>query len=78
MPSRRVMSCMAPLPDGTYLINNGAQQGVAGFGLAEFPNLNALIYDPEKRVGARITVVANTTIARLYHSESITLLDGRV
>ncbi|PNH43049.1 hypothetical protein VD0004_g4372 [Verticillium dahliae] len=78
MPSRRVMSCMAPLPDGTYLINNGAQQGVAGFGLAEAPNLNALIYDPEKRVGARITVVANTTIARLYHSESITLLDGRV
>ncbi|KAM0332583.1 hypothetical protein ACHAQA_002867 [Verticillium albo-atrum] len=78
MPSRRVISCMAPLPDGTYLINNGAQQGVAGFGLAENPNLNALIYDPEKPAGARITVVANTTIARLYHSESITLLDGRV
>ncbi|KKA28638.1 hypothetical protein TD95_001872 [Thielaviopsis punctulata] len=78
MPSRRVMSCMAPLPDGTYLINNGAHQGVAGFGLATDPNLNALLYDPRKPVHQRITVAANTTVARLYHSESITLLDGRV
>ncbi|ROT36896.1 WSC domain-containing protein [Sodiomyces alkalinus F11] len=78
MPSRRVISCMAPLPDGTYLINNGAQQGVAGFGLAQNPNLNALLYDPTRPVGARITVMANTTIPRMYHSESITLLDGRV
>ncbi|KAK1545521.1 WSC domain-containing protein [Colletotrichum paranaense] len=78
MPSRRVMSCIAPLPDGTYLINNGAQHGVAGFGLANDPNLNALLYDPSKKIGQRITVMANTTIARLYHSESITLLDGRV
>ncbi|KAF6829857.1 WSC domain-containing protein [Colletotrichum plurivorum] len=78
MPTRRVMSCIAPLPDGTYLINNGAQQGVAGFGLATMPNHNALLYDPEKPLGARITVMANTTISRLYHSESILLLDGRV
>ncbi|GKT42002.1 WSC domain-containing protein [Colletotrichum spaethianum] len=78
MPSARVISCMAALPDGTYLINNGAQQGVAGFGLATNPNLNALLYDPKKPIGQRITVMANTTIARLYHSESITLLDGRV
>ena len=27
------MSCIAPLPDGTFLILNGAHQGVAGFGL---------------------------------------------
>ncbi|OBR15647.1 WSC domain-containing protein [Colletotrichum higginsianum IMI 349063] len=78
MPSARVISCMAPLPDGTYLINNGAQQGVAGFGLATNPNKNALLYDPAKPIGERITVMANTTIARMYHSESITLLDGRV
>ncbi|KAL6869950.1 hypothetical protein ACO1O0_001285 [Amphichorda felina] len=78
MPSRRVISCMAPLPDGTYLILNGAQHGVAGFGLAERPNLNALLYDPTKAVGSRISVMANTTVARLYHSEAITLLDGRV
>ncbi|KAG7293052.1 hypothetical protein NEMBOFW57_003098 [Staphylotrichum longicolle] len=78
MPSFRVMSCMAPLPDGTYLIANGAQHGVAGFGLGSNPNLNALLYDPEKPLGKRITVAANTTIARMYHSEAITLLDGRV
>ncbi|KAI1118865.1 WSC domain-containing protein [Nemania sp. NC0429] len=78
MPSKRVMSCMAPLPDGTYLIANGAKQGVAGFGLADNPNLNALLYDPTKPIGQRISVMANTTVARLYHSEAITLLDGRV
>lgn len=78
MPSFRVMPCIAPLPDGTYLIANGAHHGVAGFGLANSPNLNALLYDPSKEIGSRITVMANTTIARLYHSEAITLLDGRV
>lgn len=78
MPSKRVMPCMAALPDGTYLIVNGAQHGVAGFGLAEDPNLNALLYDPALPAGGRITVLANTTVARLYHSEAVTLLDGRV
>lgn len=78
MPSKRVMSCMAALPDGTYLIANGAHQGTAGFALAEDPNLNALLYDPTKPVGARMSVMANTTVARMYHSEAILLLDGRV
>ncbi|KAM3531200.1 hypothetical protein NHJ13051_000964 [Beauveria bassiana] len=78
MPSTRVMSCMAPLPDGTFLILNGAHHGVAGFGLGVDPNLNALMYDPRKPLGRRITVMANTTVARMYHSEAITLLDGRV
>ncbi|KAL2154832.1 hypothetical protein VTH82DRAFT_3508 [Thermothelomyces myriococcoides] len=78
MPSFRVMTCMAPLPDGTYLIANGAHHGVAGFGLGSNPNRNALLYDPSKPLGSRITVAANTTIARMYHSEAITMLDGRV
>ena len=78
MPSFRVMPIMAPLPDGTYFVGGGAQHGVAGFGLANQPNLNALLYDPEKPLGRRFTVAANTTIARMYHSEAITLLDGRV
>ena len=78
MPSTRVISCMAPLPDGTYVILNGAHHGVAGFGLGVGPNLNALLYNPAKALGSRITVMANTTVARLYHSEAITLLDGRV
>lgn len=78
MPSPRVISCMSPLPDGTFLILNGAKHGVAGFGLAEDPNLNALLYDPTKAIGHRISVMSNTTVARMYHSEAITLLDGRV
>lgn len=78
MPSQRVLSCISPLPDGTYLIVNGAHHGVAGFGLATRPNLNAVLYDPKKPLHKRMSVLANTTIARMYHSEAITLLDGRV
>ncbi|KAH8807678.1 hypothetical protein F5884DRAFT_673669, partial [Xylogone sp. PMI_703] len=78
MPSRRVMPCMAGLPDGTYVIVNGAQHGVAGFGLAGDPNYNAVLYDPRKPVNQRMSVMANTTVARLYHSEAIVLVDGRV
>ncbi|KFY34113.1 hypothetical protein V494_07045 [Pseudogymnoascus sp. VKM F-4513 (FW-928)] len=78
MPSKRVMSCMTALPDGTYLILNGAHVGVAGFGLASDANHNALLYDPSKPINSRISIMANTTIDRFYHSESILLQDGRV
>ncbi|KAI9745488.1 MAG: hypothetical protein M1818_001022 [Claussenomyces sp. TS43310] len=78
MPYQRVMSCMTALPDGTYLILNGAFQGVAGFGLATRPNLGALLYDPTKSVTQRMTVMATTIVARMYHSEAILLPDGRV
>jgi hypothetical protein len=60
------------------VIVNGGQHGVAGFGLAGDPNYNAILYDPTKPVNARMSVMANTTVARLYHSEAIVLLDGRV
>lgn len=78
MPSKRVMPNMVALPDGTYLILNGARYGRAGFGLATDPNLSSVLYDPTKPLGARMTVMANTTIARLYHSEAILLDDARV
>ncbi|KIP07197.1 hypothetical protein PHLGIDRAFT_513029 [Phlebiopsis gigantea 11061_1 CR5-6] len=78
MPSKRVMSCIAALPDGTFLIVNGAQQGVAGFGLADDPNLSALLYDPTLPVNQRISILNNTIVARLYHSEATLLPDGRV
>ncbi|KAF7193724.1 WSC domain-containing protein [Pseudocercospora fuligena] len=78
MPSKRVLTMMTALPDGTFLISGGAHQGTAGFGLATDPNLNAVLYDPSKPVGKRMTVMANTTIARLYHSEAVLLDDGRV
>ncbi len=95
MPSQRVLPCITALPDGTYLIANGAQAGVsaslppsgigrtnslqvAGFGLANTPNFNAVLYDPSQPVNERMTVMANTTIARMYHSEAILMQDGRV
>ncbi|KAH8113137.1 copper radical oxidase [Phellopilus nigrolimitatus] len=78
MPSKRVMTCMVPLPDGTYMIMNGAQQGVAGFGLATEPNLQALLYDPTQPLGARISILNTTIVDRLYHSEAILLNDGRI
>ena len=72
------MPCMAGLPDGTYVIVNGGQHGVAGFGLGGSPNLNAVLYDPSQPLNQRMSIMANTSVARLYHSEAITLLDGRV
>jgi len=72
------MPCIATLPDGTFLIVNGAHQGVAGFGLATQPNLNAVLYDPTKPLNHRFTVMANTTVARMYHSEALLMDDGRV
>jgi len=69
---------MVALPDGTYMILNGALQGVAGFGLASDPNFNALLYDPTQPIGSRFSILGNTTIARMYHSEATLLPDGRV
>ena len=69
---------MVPLPDGTFMILNGAHQGVAGFGLASDPNFSALLYDPTQPVGSRISILGTTTIARMYHSEATLLPDGRV
>ncbi|KAJ7058025.1 galactose oxidase [Mycena amicta] len=78
MPSPRVMPCMVNLPDGTFLLLNGAVQGVAGFGLANSPNLQALLYDPNMPFNQRISILNTTIVARLYHSEAILLPDGRV
>jgi hypothetical protein len=72
------MPCIASLPDGTFLILNGALQGVAGFGLANGPNLGALLYDPTQPIGSRMSILNNTIVARLYHSEATLLPDGRV
>ncbi|KAG6332530.1 hypothetical protein ID866_6559 [Astraeus odoratus] len=78
MPSKRVMPCIVTLPDGTYLILNGAHQGFAGFGLASDPNLGALLYDPSKPLHQRFSILGSTIVARLYHSEATLLPDGRV
>jgi hypothetical protein len=78
MPSTRVLACMAPLPDGTYLIMNGAHFGVAGFASASDPNFTPVLYNPSLPVGQRMQNLASTNIARLYHSEATLLPDGSV
>ena len=77
-PSPRVMACMVTLPDGTFLILNGALKGVAGFGLASDPNMGALLYNPALPVNQRISKLGSTIVARMYHSEAILVNDGRV
>src|ERR1700755_1446548 len=72
------MPCIVALPDGTFMIMNGAEQGVAGFWLASDPNLSALLYAPSQPVGSRISILNTTTIPRMYHSEATLLPDGRV
>ena len=60
------------------MVINGAQQGIAGFRLASDPNLSALLYDPSQPIGSRISILNNTTIPLMYHSEATLLPDGRV
>jgi len=60
------------------MIMNGAKNGVAGFNLASDPNLSTLLYDPSQPVGSRISILNNSTIPRMYHSEATLLPDGRV
>jgi len=60
------------------MILNGARHGAAGFGLANDPNLNAVLYDPAQPIGSRFAILNDTIVARLYHSEATLLPDGRV
>ena len=69
---------MVSLPDGTMLIVNGALQGYGGFGLANNPNFNAVLFDPTQPIGQRFSILNNTIVARMYHSEATLLPDGRV
>lgn len=69
---------MVGLPDGTILIVNGASQGTAGFALASDPNMNAVLFNPSQPQGQRFSILNNTSIARMYHSEATLLPDGRV
>jgi hypothetical protein len=71
-------SLQVGLPDGTFLIMNGAHLGIAGFASASDPNFTPVLYDPSLPVGQRMRELSSTTIARLYHSEAALLPDGSV
>ncbi|OAG39256.1 hypothetical protein AYO21_06460 [Fonsecaea monophora] len=75
MPGPRGMVEGVLLLDGTVLWINGCHKGAQGFGLATYPALELLVYDPKWN---NWTVSGRTTIARLYHSVAFLLLDGTV
>lgn len=76
MPEGRGMVEGTLLPDGTIVWVNGAQEGAQGFGVAQDPALEVLLYDPEQPKGKRFTTGPKSTIPRLYHSVALLLLDG--
>ncbi|KAK7513250.1 glyoxal oxidase [Phyllosticta citriasiana] len=78
MPQGRGMVEGTLLPDGTVLWLNGANRGAQGFGVANFPTFDALLYDPAQPLGKRFTTAGTSTIPRLYHSVALLLLDGTV
>jgi hypothetical protein len=68
----------ANLPDGSFLITNGAKFGAGGFANANNPNLKAVLYDPSLPLNKRMSELGGTNIARMYHSEAFTMPDGSV
>ena len=66
------------LPDGTVIWLNGCSLGAHGFGLGAEPAYEVLIYDPTAPLGSRFSVGPSTTIARMYHSVALLLLDGKI
>ena len=78
MPEGRGMVEGTLLPDGTVVWLNGGSRGAQGFGLANTPALEALLYDPAKPLGQRFSTLARSDIPRLYHSVALLLLDGTI
>ncbi|KAI8391784.1 glyoxal oxidase N-terminus-domain-containing protein [Radiomyces spectabilis] len=76
----RLMPDGVILADGKILWVNGCQRGWAGYnGRNHDPTFDPIMYDPYAEKSHRwIDGLANTTIARMYHSVALTLPDGRV
>ncbi|XP_031095238.1 aldehyde oxidase GLOX1-like [Ipomoea triloba] len=78
MPSGRVMGDMLILPNGDLLLINGAKNGTSAWEAAEDPNFTPVLYNPDKPKGQRFTELNSTKIARMYHSSSAVLPDGKI
>ncbi|KAK9947775.1 hypothetical protein M0R45_003381 [Rubus argutus] len=78
MPSRRVMGDMLNLPTGDLLIISGAQAGTSAWFLAEQPNFTPVLYNPKLPNGQRFFNLQPTQIARMYHSSSALLPNGKI
>ncbi|PON72343.1 1,4-alpha-glucan-branching enzyme [Parasponia andersonii] len=78
MPGPRLMNDMLILPTGDILIINGAERGVAGWDTARNASLRPYLYNPNRPLGRRFSLLRPTRIARMYHSSAVLLPDGRV
>ncbi|KIM23159.1 glyoxal oxidase, partial [Serendipita vermifera MAFF 305830] len=91
LPEGRVMGNAILLPDGTILVVNGANKGVAGYAdatqpwnrddsLADSPLFTPVIFDPSRPAGQRWSRdgLKSSTVARMYHSSATLLPDGSV
>nr|GMD01851.1 aldehyde oxidase GLOX1-like [Ipomoea batatas] len=78
MLSGRVMGDLLILPNGDLLLINGAKAGTSAWDAAEDPNFTPVLYKPDKPKGQRFTNLKPTQIARMYHSSSAILPDGKI
>jgi len=89
LPEGRSMGSMINLPDGRFVILQGAGSGTAGYGnttwavgqsYAQSPVYAPLYLDPSQPAGSRIyrDGMGNSTVARMYHSTALLLPDGSV
>ncbi|XP_022754160.1 aldehyde oxidase GLOX1-like [Durio zibethinus] len=79
MPSPRIMGDAVVLPTGDVLLINGAQSGSAGWDDARDPNFTPVVYHVHgQKGGSKFTELAPSKIARLYHSSSVLLPDGKI
>ncbi|KAI9257672.1 glyoxal oxidase N-terminus-domain-containing protein [Sporodiniella umbellata] len=77
---KRLMPDGVIMADGNLLWANGCQRGWAGYnGRNHDPTFDPLIYTASEPKNKRWTEgLANTDIARMYHSVALTLPDGRI
>ncbi|KAL5544042.1 hypothetical protein UlMin_007826 [Ulmus minor] len=78
MPRPRLMNDMLLLPTGDVLLINGAERGAAGWENARNASRQPYLYNPNKKLGKRFSVLKSTGVARVYHSSAVLLPDGRV
>ncbi|GBG00651.1 hypothetical protein Rsub_13387, partial [Raphidocelis subcapitata] len=67
-PLSKVMGYITPLPNGKLIFSGGGQSGTAGDGRGRRPIFDAYLYTPWAPVGARFSLLGNSSIARMYHS----------
>ncbi|RXW23509.1 hypothetical protein EST38_g2323 [Candolleomyces aberdarensis] len=89
LPEIRVMVNLIQLPDGKVLALNGGQLGTAGYGnttwaighsYGDRPVMKPAMYDPNAAAGSKWSTegLAESTVARMYHSSAVLLPDGSV